>query len=187
VLYAMIAGAVVAVGVGGYFIYDAIAGGSEKKIDGVSSIEGGSIKITMSEPKPPPKPPHTGGHHGGGTRPTGGTNTGGGTSTGGNGNQNLALDMSGDDDDDSETLPMGEVFQTYSHYGAQLGSCLAKTGAGGAHISFIIDGKSGHVTWVSVNSAQSGALYGCLGGVMRSMQFRPVHGVRTRAEFDIGS
>jgi hypothetical protein len=184
-LYAVIAAAVIAIGVGGFFVYDAVSGGSQKKIDGVTSLEGGSLKITLSEPKPPPKPQHSGGGRrnggGGGGRPQGGGNP-----SGGNGNQNLSLDLSDDSDDSSETLPMGEVFNTYSHYGAQLGGCLARGGAGTAHISFIIDGKSGHVTWVSVNNAQSGGLYSCLGGVMRSMQFRPVNGVRTRAEFDIG-
>lgn len=181
VLYAVIGAAVLAVGVGGYFIYDAVAGGSEKKIEGVKAMESGDLKITMSQPKPPPKPVHTGG--GGGHRPSGG----GGQQAGGNGNQNLSLDMSGDDDDDSETLPMGEVYNTYSHYGGQLASCLSSSGAGGAHISFIIDGKTGHVTYVTVNGGQAGGLYGCLNRVMRSMQFRPVHGIRTRAEFDIGS
>jgi hypothetical protein len=182
VLYGVIGAAVLAVGVGGYFIYDAIEGGSEKKVEGVKQLESGDIKITMSEPKPPPKPAHTGGgRHGGG----GGG--GGGAQAANNGNQNLALDMSDDGDDDSETLPMNEVFQTYSHYGSQLGSCLASNGAGGAHISFIIDGKSGHVTYVSVNGGTAGGLYGCLSRVMHSMQFRPVHGIRTRAEFDIGS
>ncbi len=182
-MYAVIAALVVGVGVGGYFIYDAVSGGSEKKVNDVSALESGSLKVTLSEPKAPPKPQRTGGGH----RSGGGG--GGHTQAGGNpngGNQNLQMDL-GDDSDDSETLPMGEVFQTYSHYGAQLGGCLARTGSGSAHISFIIDGKSGHVTWVSVNNAQSGALYGCLNSYMRGKQFRPGNGTRTRAEFDIGS
>jgi hypothetical protein len=41
------------------------------------------------------------------------------------------------------------------------------------------------VTWAKVNDAQSGPLYGCLSGVLRTMQFPKIHGPRTRAEFEI--
>ena len=44
----------------------------------------------------------------------------------------------------------------------------------------------GHGLKIGVNGQQSGGLYGCLSRVMRGMQFRQIHGTRTRAEFDIG-
>jgi hypothetical protein len=36
-----------------------------------------------------------------------------------------------------------------------------------------------------VNGQASGPLYNCISRAMRAMQFPPIHGPRTRAEFDI--
>ncbi|TMQ13246.1 MAG: hypothetical protein E6J90_28970 [Deltaproteobacteria bacterium] len=94
------------------------------------------------------------------------------------------LDLS-DDSDETETLDMHTVYGVYARYGRGLGSCLQSTGEHSASIGIIIDGPSGRVTWVKVNDAQSGALYSCLSGVLRGMQFPRIHGPRTRAEFDI--
>jgi hypothetical protein len=100
--------------------------------------------------------------------------------------RDLALDLSGDDDGGSETLDMDTVYGVYARYGGALGGCLGKTGATSATIAIIIDGPTGRVNWVKVNGQQSGPLYGCLAGVMRSMRFPTIDGPRTRAEFEIG-
>ena len=113
----------------------------------------------------------------------GGGGRGGG---GGNGDENLALDMSDEGDGGSETLDMDTVYGVYARYGGKLGGCLSRTGSSSAAISIIIDGPSGKVTWVKVNGEQSGALHGCLSGVLRSMKFPSIDGPRTRAEFEIG-
>jgi hypothetical protein len=80
---------------------------------------------------------------------------------------------------------MSAVYSVYKRYGRNLGGCMQSTGEHGAAIGIIIDGPSGRVTFVKVNDQQSGALYSCLGGVLRSMQFPKIHGPRTRAEFEI--
>jgi hypothetical protein len=101
-----------------------------------------------------------------------------------NASENLSLDMS-DENDETQTLDMGTVFRVYSKAGGRLGGCLGRSGENSANISIIIDGPSGHINWVKVNGKQAGALYGCLSGVLRSLQFPSIHGPRTRAEFDI--
>jgi eukaryotic-like serine/threonine-protein kinase len=139
----------------------------------VSALDGASLKVTVS----PPKKPAPAQRRPGGRRPAGGpapANTG----------ENLALDMS-DDSDETETLDMGAVYGVYSRHGGKLGGCLQSTGERAASIGIIIDGPSGRVTWVKVNDKQAGALYSCLGGVLRGMQFPRINGPRTRAEFEI--
>ena len=116
-----------------YFVIKAVKGDSaEKKREGIAALDGASLKVTVSMPKAPAK--RTGGH-----KRTGG-------STGGNnqrGNEDLSLDMSGDDDDSGTgTLDMGTVYGVYSKQGGRLGGCLQKTGAGQASIGIIIDGAS---------------------------------------------
>ena len=175
VLYGMIglgvAGAVIAV----YLIIQAASKEEAEKIDGVSGLEGASLKVTVSEPKRPPPPPKRGGG--------GGRSGGGGNYT--RGSENLALDMSDEGDEGGETLDMGTVYKVYSKYGGQLGGCLASTGARSANIYINIDGPSGRVQFVRIDGKQSGALYGCLNGVLRRMKFPSINGPRTRAEFDI--
>lgn len=136
----------------------------------VSTLDGASLKVTVSAPKKPPAAPRKAS----GKRPAGQANTG----------ENLALDMS-DDSDETETLDMGTVYGVYSRYGGRLGGCLAGGGERSANIGIIIDGPSGRVTWVKVNDKQAGGLYSCMSGVLRGMQFPKIHGPRTRAEFDI--
>ncbi len=180
VLYGTIGAGILAAAAGVYaVIYFAQGDRESDKLKGVAALDNASLQVKITEPKAPPKHAHTGGtgHHPGG---------GGGGGAAQNTGENLALDMSDDGDDASETLPMGEVYQTYSGAGGRLGSCLASNGGGSANISIIIDGASGRVTWVKVNGQQSGGLYSCLSGVMRSLKFRSIHGPRTRAEFDIG-
>ena len=181
VLYGTIGLGVLAAAAGVYAVIYFVNGDHERKNSGgIASLDNASLHVTVSEPKAPPKRPRTGGP--GHVRGAAGTTGGGAQNTG----ENLALDMSDDGDDASETLPMGEVYQTYSGAGGRLGSCLASNGGGAANISIIIDGPTGHVTWVKVNGQQSGGLYNCLSGVMRGLKFRSIHGPRTRAEFDIG-
>jgi eukaryotic-like serine/threonine-protein kinase len=178
VLYSMILLGLAAVGVGVYFLVaDVIIKSDDKKIE-VSELEGASLQVKVSEPKAPPRK-HTGG--GGGRRTSGGGGGGGPA----NASENLALDMS-DENDETQTLDMGTVFRVYSKAGGRLGGCLQRTGEGSANIGIIIDGPSGRINWVKVNGKQAGALYGCLSGVLRSLQFPSIHGPRTRAEFDIG-
>jgi len=142
-----------------------------QQVAGVSALDGASLKVKVSEPK---KPPATHRRAAGGKRAAGPAN----------GGQNLALDLS-DDSDETETLEMGAVYGVYSRYGRGLGSCLQSTGERSAAIGIIIDGPSGRVTWIKVNDTQAGALYGCLAGVLRGMQFPKIRGPRTRAEFEI--
>ena len=52
-------------------------------------------------------------------------------------------------------------------------------------LGIIINGATGRVSSVKVNDKQTGGLYSCLNGVLRSMQFPKIHGPRTRAEFEI--
>jgi hypothetical protein len=132
----------------------------------------------VSEPKKPP-PRKTGG--GGGRRPAGGN--GGGAFN--QGSENLALDMSDEGDEGSETLDMGRVYQTYSRYGGQLGGCLQSTGERAANIYINITGPTGRVSFVRVNGKTGGPLVNCIGRVVRGMQFPKINGPRTRAEFDI--
>jgi hypothetical protein len=141
-----------------------------KKLVAVSTLDGASLKVKVSEPnkpKPSARPP--------GSRPAGRpANTG----------EHLALDLS-DDSDETETLEMKVVYGVYSRHGGRLGSCLQSTGERDAHIGIIIDGPSGRVSWVKVNDKQAGGLYSCLSSVLRGMQFPKIRGPRTRAEFDL--
>jgi hypothetical protein len=177
VLYGMIglgiAGAVLAV----YFIIQAVSKEEKTTIGGVDKIEGASLKVTVSVPKKPPPQKRSGG--GGGKR------TGGGGNDFTQGKEDLSLDMSDDGDEGSETLDMGAVYQVYSKFGGQLGGCLGSTGESAANIYINIDGPSGRVKFVKINGKQSGALFGCLNGVLRRMKFPSIKGPRTRAEFDI--
>ena len=140
----------------------------------MSALDGASLKVTVSPPKTPPAQ-----HRRPSARRTGGT-----TPAAGNSGENLTLDLS-DDSDETETLDMGTVYGVYSRYGGKLGGCMQSSGERAASIGIIIDGPSGHVTWVKVNDKQAGPLYSCLSGVLRGMQFPRIHGPRTRAEFDI--
>jgi len=178
-LYTIIAVGVIGSGVAAYFIFNAMRGDDKNKlVAGVSKLDGAKLNVTVSMPKVPPATKHKtggGGHHGaGGAGGTGGTNSG----------DNLALDLS-DDSDETETLGMDKVYAVYSSHGAQLGGCLQSTGSSAASIAIIIDGPSGHVTFVKVNNQASGSLYSCISRQMRSMSFPTIHGPRTRAEFDI--
>ena len=113
-----------------------------------------------------------------------GGNGEGSNRTGRNGDD-LTLDMSGDDDDASETLDLGTIHSVYSRQGAALGRCLSGNGGGSANISFIIHGPTGRVTLVRVNGKQDGGLATCITKVMKSLAFPTINGPRTRAEFDI--
>ena len=177
-LYAVIALGVIGAAVGVYFVVKAASSDSGgKKIEGVADLEGADLKGSVSMPKAPPK--KTGG--GGGGRRTGGA---GGNYT--RGSEDLSLDMSDEEDGGSSTLDMNTVYGVYSRYGGQLGGCLARTGAGSANISIIIDGPSGRVTLVKVDGKQAGGTWACLNGVLRGMKFPTLKSGRTRAEFDIG-
>jgi serine/threonine-protein kinase len=173
VLYALIGLGIVAVGLAVYFVINWVGKGTEEKTEGVASIEGSKLKVNISEPKKPPPIKRSGG-----ARRTGGGGFNQGT-------ENLALDLSDDGDEGSETLDMGRVYQTYSKYGGQLGGCLHQTGEGAANIYINIDGKSGRVSFVRINGKTSGPLFNCLGRVLRGMKFPSINGPRTRAEFDI--
>ncbi|HVK78368.1 MAG TPA: protein kinase [Kofleriaceae bacterium] len=170
-LYGVIALGLAAAVVGVYFLIQALSSDQARKVEGVAVAEA-KLNVTVSPPKAPERKKAAGG--GGGRRGRGG----------GNGSDVLALDLS-DDNDETETLDMGTVYNVYSRYGGQLGGCLMRTGSSSANISIIIDGKSGRVNWVKVNGEASGALYACLNGVLRSMKFPSINGPRTRAEFDI--
>jgi hypothetical protein len=174
-LYAVIGLGVAGAAVGVYFVIQSMRSDDSKKdVATIQGLDGAQLKVTVSLPKAPPKH-HASGGGGGGNKNWGQKNT----------SDNLALDLS-DDSDETETLGMDKVYAVYSHYGAQLGSCLGSNGAGQANIGIIIDGPSGRVNWVKVNGQATGALWGCINRVMRTMQFPAIHGPRTRAEFDIG-
>ena len=173
-LYGLIGLGVVAAAAAVYLILSTVGRDDPgHKVAGVSALGGASLKVKVSEPKKPPvshrRP--SGKHPAGGAGP--------GTS-----GQNLVFDMS-DENDETETLEMSAVYGVYSRYGRGLGGCLQSTGERSAAIGIVIDGPSGRVTAVKVNDAQAGALYGCLSGVLRTMQFPKIHGPRTRAEFEI--
>ena len=173
-LYAFIALGLAAAVVGVYFIISALSAAKGKKVEGVEVAEA-KLKVTVSPPKVPERKKASGGAR----------RAGGGYGPGiAGGNDTLALDLS-DENDSSETLDMGTVYNVYSRYGGQLGGCLMKTGSSSANISMIIDGKSGRVTWLRVNGEASGPLHGCMSNVMRAMKFPSINGPRTRAEFDI--
>ncbi len=178
-LYGFIGAGVIAAVVVVYLIITALSSAKNKQVQGVDTLANASLNVTVSEPKKPAKKPRTGG----GSRSGGGNNFGRGLP---GGSDSLALDLSDDSDEGSETLDMGTVFSVYSRYGNRLGGCLQKTGSSNANISIIIDGPTGKVNWMKVNGEASGALHGCLSGVMRSMKFPSINGPRTRAEFDIG-
>jgi hypothetical protein len=170
-LYGLIALGAAAAAIGVYFVLRSVGrddGGHQ--VAAVSALDGASLKVKVSEPK---KPVATH-RRAAGKRPAGPASSG----------QNLTLDLS-DDSDETETLEMGAVYGVYSRYGRGLGGCLQSTGERSAAIGIIIDGPTGRVTWVKVNDAQSGPLYSCLSGVLRTMQFPKIHGARTRAEFEL--
>jgi hypothetical protein len=177
-LYGVIGLGAAAAVVAAYLIVTTLTSAKRKEIAGVASVAEASLDVKVSAPKAPAK--KAGG--GGGGRRAGAGGGGGG----GNGDENLALDLSDEGDGGSETLDMDTVYGVYARSGNKLGGCLSKTGAGSASISIIIDGPSGKVTWVKVNGEQSGALHGCLSGVLRGMKFPSIDGPRTRAEFEIG-
>jgi hypothetical protein len=175
-LYGLIAAGVLAAAAAVYLILTTVGrDDGSHKVAGVSALDGASLKVTVSAPKKPAATHHRGGGGGGGGRRSPGPVNSG---------QNLVLDLS-DDSDETETLDMGAVYAVYSKYGRGLGSCLQSTGEHNAAIGIIIDGPTGRVTFVKVNDQQSGALYSCLGSVLRGMQFPKIHGPRTRAEFEI--
>lgn len=173
-LYGLIALGLAAVGAAVYLIIASTREAKQEKFDGVSAIEGASLKVTVSMPKKPPPPPR-----GTGRRPGG---AGGAVRQG---NEDLSLDMSDEGDEGGETLSMDRVYAVYSKHGGQLGGCLASTGEGAANIYINIDGKSGRVSFVRINGKTSGPLFNCLARVLRGMKFPSIDGPRTRAEFDI--
>ena len=172
-LYGLIVLGLAAVAAAVYLIIASTREAKQEKIDGVSAIEGASLKVTVSMPKKPPPPPR-----GAGRRPGGGGNVR-------QGNEDLSLDMSDEGDEGGETLSMDRVYAVYSKHGGQLGGCLASTGEGAANIYINIDGKSGRVSFVRINGKTSGPLFNCLARVLRGMKFPSIDGPRTRAEFDI--
>jgi hypothetical protein len=177
VLYGTIAAGVIGLAVGVVFLVKKLGSDEGKAATGVSAVGGAKLDIKVSPPKAPPRVAHSGGghHHGGG---------GGG---GGNGTDALSFDMSGDDDDDSGSpLDMQTVYNVYSQRAGALVGCAQRAGASDAAISMIIDGKSGHVTFVKVDGGQSGPLYSCINSVLRGLQFPTTTAPRTRAEFNLG-
>ncbi len=180
VLYGTIGLGIAAVAVAVFFIVTKARNAEKEEIAGVEKLEGASLKVSVSLPKKPPPPPKRAGG-GGGKHSSGG---GGGDFT--KGSEDLALDMSDEGDEGSETLDMNTVYNVYSKYGGQLGGCLSKTGSRSANIYMNITGPTGKVGFVRVNGKQAGELYGCINGVLRKMKFPTINGPRTRAEFDIG-
>jgi len=177
-LYGVIGAGVLAAVGAAYLVVTTLTAAKRKDVEGVASMAEASLAVTVSAPKPPPPKARTGGS---GARHGGAGSTGGA----GGGGANLAFDMSDDRDGGSETLDMGTVYGVYGRYGGKLGGCLQKTGTRSAEINIIIDGPTGRVSWVKVNGTQSGALHGCLSGVLRAMKFPSVDGPRTRADFEI--
>jgi hypothetical protein len=174
-LYALIGLGVAGAVVGAIFIPRLLSHHEEDPVVAtVTGLDGAQLKVTVNPPKMPPAKHHSGGGGGGGHKNWGPGNT----------SENMSLDLS-DDSDETETLGMDKVFAVYSSKGGQLGGCLQSTGASSANIGIIIDGPSGRVNWVKVNGQATGALWGCINRVMRSLQFPTIHGPRTRAEFDI--
>ena len=176
-LYALIGLGIAGAGLAVYLIINSVRQDKDEKREGIAAVEGSTLKVNVSEPKKPPPAKRNGGG-GGGRR----SNDGAG---GNQGTERLTLDMSDDGDEGTETLDMGRIYQTYSRYGGPLGGCLQSTGERSANIYINIDGKSGHVSFVRINGKTGGALYNCLGRVLRGMKFPSINGPRTRAEFDI--
>lgn len=175
-LYGFIALGVAAATTGVYLLVGALSAAKGRKVAGAGAVAEAKLTATVSVPKAPKR---TGG---GGARRTGG---GGGAVNTGNGDENLTLDMSGDDDGGGATLDMETVYQVYARAGGALGGCLGKTGSSTAAISMIIDGPTGRVNWVKANGQTSGPLQSCLLGVLRGLKFPAIDGPRTRAEFEI--
>jgi hypothetical protein len=174
-LYGVIGLGIAGVALAVFLIIRSTRDEEKTEVSSVSGLDGASLKVTVSVPKRPPPQKRAGGkRRGGGT----GANYARGT-------EDLSLDLSDDSDDGGETLDMGAVYNVYSKHGGALGRCLASTGERQANIYINIDGPSGKVGFVKVNGKQSGALYGCLNGVLRRMKFPKINGRRTRAEFDI--
>lgn len=173
-LYALIAVAVIAVGGGAWWGIQRARTDETTSVASVTGVGNATIDYQVSLPKRPKKVPRA-------NRPSGGqTNVA--TSSGG---EDMTLDMSGDDDDATETLDLGTIHSVYSRQGGALGRCLAQNGGGSANISFIINGPTGRVTLVRVNGKQDGGLATCITKVMKSLAFPTINGPRTRAEFDI--
>ncbi|MCE9572141.1 MAG: hypothetical protein K8W52_03185 [Deltaproteobacteria bacterium] len=178
VLYGGIALGVGVVGLAVYLIVTHAGAAETKQVAGVEGVGAGQLAVKMTMPKAPPKRAGGGGHR------SGGGGAGGSTQ---NGSENLSFDMSDESDDDGGgPLDMTTVYNGYAPRAGQLMGCLSKTGAGSASIAMIIDGKSGRVTFVKVNGETSGALFACINGVLRGIQFPSTGGARTRAEFDLG-
>ena len=174
-LYGFIALGVAAATTGVYLLVGALSTAKNRKSAGAGAVAEAKLTATVSAPKPPARRP------GGGARRPGDPvnhNTG-------NGDETLALDLSGDDDGGSATLDMNTVYQVYARAGGALGGCLGKTGSSSVAISMIIDGPSGRVNWVKANGQTSGPLQSCLLGVLRGLKFPAIDGPRTRAEFEI--
>jgi serine/threonine protein kinase len=176
VLYSVIGLGVLGLGLGVYMMVKKLGADQGKEAAGVSAVGSAQLHITVKPPTAPPRVAHSGGHHGG--------HGGGG---GGNGTDALSFDMSGDDDDDSGSpLDMQTVYNVYSRRAGELVGCAQRAGVSDAEIQMIIEGKSGRVTFVKVNGGQSGALYSCINGVLRGLQFPTTTAPRTRAVFNLG-
>jgi hypothetical protein len=183
-LFGVIGAGVIGLALAVYFIVQAARGDDAKKVAGISTLGEASLKVSLSQPKKPPKKAKS--SSGGGHKSSGGGGGGGGAVTGLGGNSDQVLDLSGEDEDEgSETLDMGTVFNVYSRHGGALGGCLQSNGGGTASLSIIIDGKTGRVSWLRVNGEKSGGLFNCMGRVVKKMSFPTINGPRTRAEFDI--
>lgn len=163
-----------------YFVVQRLTAGRKDEVATVAALSGGTANATVSLPKAPPKAPRKAG---GGRGPSGGTSGGGAVAN--SGSEDLALDMSGDDDESAMPLDMSTVFSVYSKASGALGGCLASTGERSAAIGIIIDGPSGRINFVKVNGKTAGPLHACLARVLRGLKF-PAAGSRTRAEFEIG-
>lgn len=176
VLYGGIGLGVAIVGVAVWFIVQHAGAAENKQVTGVEGVGAGQLAVKMTMPKAPPK------RAGGGT----GRRSGGTPGSTQNGSENLSFDMSDEDDEGAGPLDMTTVYNGYAPRAGQLMGCLSRTGAGAASVKMIIDGKSGRVTFVKVNGETSGALFACVNGVLRGIQFPSSGGSRTVAEFELG-
>jgi Protein tyrosine and serine/threonine kinase len=181
-LFAFLGLGAVALGLGGYLLFDTInsakkrgageeaasLGGADVsglKLSGVKKVERakrrtGSSKGTPSAP----------------------------TDKGEAWDDSQSMDLGDEENVGDERLDDSQINEVIGRHGSSLGRCLsAEAGRGGARaasIDFIVLG-TGKVSKVRVNGQTSGALTTCVRGAMQAMKFPTFNGPRTKASFDI--
>jgi hypothetical protein len=181
-LYGFIVLGAVALGIGGWLIYDAVNSAKKTKGNEEAALLGGTdvagLKLSGVKKVERAK------KRSGGSKPSAPT----GAEKAGGWDDSQSMDLAEDDAVGDERLDDSQINEVIGRHGGSLGRCLsAEVGRGGTHsasIDFIVKGD-GRVSAVRVNGQTGGTLAGCIRGAMQAMKFPSFNGPRTKASFDM--